>query len=48
LQIIERCRKIADGFDVAGLYDMYEERIAVYRAEPPGTDWNGVYEAESK
>ncbi len=48
LDLIARCRKIADGLDVAGLYDMYEERIAAYRAEPPGTDWDGVYEAESK
>jgi adenylate cyclase len=48
LKVIERCRKVADGFDVAGLYDMYEERIDVYRTEPPGPDWEGVYEAESK
>jgi len=27
---------------------MYVERIAAYRADPPGADWNGVYEAESK
>jgi adenylate cyclase len=48
LDLINRCRKLADGFDVAGLYDMYEERIAAYRADPPGPDWDGVYEAESK
>ena len=48
LSLIQRCRKCANGFDVAGFYDMYEERIAAYRAEPPGPDWDGVYEAESK
>jgi adenylate cyclase len=48
LKLMERCRKLADGFEVAGLYDMYAERIVAYRAEPPGPDWNGVYEAESK
>jgi adenylate cyclase len=48
LGLIERCRKTADGFEVLGLYDMYEERIAAYRADPPGPDWDGVYEAESK
>jgi len=48
LELIGRCRKQANGFDVAGLYDMYEERIAAYRAEPPGADWDGVYEAETK
>jgi adenylate cyclase len=48
LELIQRCRKCANGFDVAGLYDMYEERIAAYRAHPPGPDWDGVYEAETK
>jgi adenylate cyclase len=42
------CRKLAENFGAAGLYDMYEERIAVYRTDPPGPDWNGVYAAESK
>ena len=46
--LIERCRKAANGIDVAGLYDMYVERIAAYRAAPPPADWTGVYEAESK
>jgi len=46
--LIDRCRKAADGFDVAGLYDMYLERIETYRADPPGPDWDGVYAAESK
>ena len=48
LGLIERCRKAANGIDVSGLYDMYVERIATYRAEPPPSDWDGVYEAESK
>jgi adenylate cyclase len=48
LALIGRCRKIANGLGVAGLYDMYEERIAAYRVDPPGPDWDGVYEAESK
>ena len=30
------------------LYEMYLERIAAYRADPPPPDWTGVYEAESK
>ena len=46
--MIERCRKATDGIDVSGLYDMYVERIATYRADPPPADWDGVYEAESK
>jgi adenylate cyclase len=48
LDLIARCRKIADHFNMAGLYDMYVERIEAYRADPPGADWDGVYKAESK
>jgi adenylate cyclase len=47
-RLIERCRKTAGHFGVDGLYEMYVERIAVYRAEPPPPDWTGVYEAETK
>jgi adenylate cyclase len=46
--LIGRCRKVANGFGVEGLYDMYLERIEAYRADPPGPDWSGVYEAETK
>ncbi|MGD0334707.1 MAG: adenylate/guanylate cyclase domain-containing protein [Xanthobacteraceae bacterium] len=46
--LLDRCRKLANGFDVAGLYDMYVGRIEAYRAHPLPPDWNGVYEAESK
>ena len=46
--LIARCRKFANGFELSGLYDMYEERIELYRAHPPGSDWAGVYEAETK
>ncbi len=48
LELIAGCRKAAAVFEVLGLYDMYDERIAAYRADPPGSDWDGVYEAESK
>jgi len=48
LALIDRCRKATNGFDVAGLYDMYVERIAAYRIDPPPPDWDGVYEAETK
>jgi len=48
LGLMDRCRKLANGFGVDGLYDMYAERIDAYRADLPGPGWNGVYEAESK
>jgi adenylate cyclase len=48
LGLIDRCREIGNGFDVAGLYEMYVERIDNFRADPPPSEWDGVYEAESK
>ena len=48
IDLIARCRKFANGFGLSGLYDMYQERIELYRAQPPGSDWDGVYEAETK
>jgi adenylate cyclase len=48
LGLIVRCRAAGNGFDLDGLYDMYAERIATYRADPPPPDWDGVYEAETK
>jgi len=34
--------------DVAKLYDMYEERIAEMRVDPPAPGWDGVFTAKSK
>jgi adenylate cyclase len=48
LALIKRCRGVANGFDLDGFYDMYSERIATYRADPPPLNWDGVYEAETK
>jgi adenylate cyclase len=48
LALIERCRKAANGLDMAALYDMYVERIATYRGDPPPKEWDGVYEAATK
>jgi adenylate cyclase len=33
---------------LAPLYDLYDERITYYRANPPGEDWRGVFVATSK
>ena len=30
------------------LYEMYLKRIAVYRQNPPGKDWDGVFTHTSK
>ena len=34
--------------DPSGLRDVFLERIAEYRENPPGEDWDGVYVATSK
>ncbi|MDH3232768.1 MAG: adenylate/guanylate cyclase domain-containing protein [Alphaproteobacteria bacterium] len=31
-----------------GLYDVFEIRVAGFRANPPPSDWDGVFEAETK
>jgi len=43
---LAQCR----GYDdrLAGLYDLYDERIAFYCANPPGPEWDGVFVAETK
>ena len=48
LDTIEPCRKAAEGFGIGALYHMYAERIEAFRRNPPPSNWNGVYEAESK
>jgi adenylate cyclase len=30
------------------LYELYQQRIAIYERDPPGPDWNGVFYAQSK
>ncbi len=31
-----------------GLYDLYDERLAYYAANPPEADWDGVFVALTK
>jgi adenylate cyclase len=40
------CRGMEPSLDE--FYALYAERIAEYRANPPGPDWDGVYTAETK
>ncbi len=45
-QWIASCRELAP--DLAMLYDLYDERIELHEANPPGEDWDGVSFAETK
>jgi adenylate cyclase len=42
------CRPVGDRFQLGRLYQLYDERIAILRRDPPGSDWDGVYVALSK
>jgi len=44
--LIKECRALGLGMD--GFYDVMEERIAEFRANPPPANWDGVYVATSK
>ncbi|MSP49427.1 MAG: adenylate/guanylate cyclase domain-containing protein [Alphaproteobacteria bacterium] len=43
---IERARTMAP--DLSALWDLYTQRIADYRRDPPGADWDGVTIARTK
>ena len=45
--LIRECREKSDG-ELGEFYDLYEERIADYRAAPPPEDWDGVFIATTK
>ncbi len=45
---IKECRILCEPYKLDGLYDLYEERIAEYEANPPAPDWDGVFVATTK
>lgn len=47
-KLIAMCRTLAKEHHLDGLYDLYTNRVADYKATPPGADWDGVYTATSK
>lgn len=42
------CGELAPPFGLAGLYELYAERIDDFRREPPPEGWSGIYVATSK
>jgi adenylate cyclase len=42
------CEGLGKPFNLATLYQLYGERIAALRLDPPGPDWDGAYVALSK
>lgn len=47
LELIAQARPLGGG-KIDALYELYEERVAYFRENPPGADWDGVYVATSK
>lgn len=46
--LLQECRRLSDGLHIDGFYDLYADRLADYRVNSPGADWDGVYVATSK
>ncbi|NKB56707.1 MAG: CHASE2 domain-containing protein [Alphaproteobacteria bacterium] len=44
---IAECRALTNG-EMPELYDLYDERIAEFRENPPPEDWDGVFVATTK
>jgi adenylate cyclase len=43
-----RIVRLREAHPERGLYALYLERIAVWRAQPPGEDWDGVTSFDTK
>jgi adenylate cyclase len=46
--LLAECYEKGARYNLNELCDLYAARIRAYEAEPPGTDWNGVFIATSK
>ena len=46
--MVAECRTLMAEFRVAGLYDLYEERLDDFEANPPAADWDGTFIATTK
>jgi adenylate cyclase len=47
-ELLGPCRKRGEAFALKTLYDIYDERIKTFQADPPAADWTGVFAATSK
>jgi adenylate cyclase len=48
LKMAHVCRGDAERFELVELLDMYSERIRRLEQDPPSSDWDGVFTAETK
>ena len=47
-EAIGRCREASSGFGLSYLGDLYAQRCATFRKDPPPPDWNGVFALDTK
>jgi adenylate cyclase len=47
-RLLKEARALGEPWHLGKLYDLYVERLAAFRAEPPGSGWDGVFTATSK
>jgi adenylate cyclase len=47
-RLLKEARGLGEPWHLAKLYDLYVERLAAFRADPPGAGWDGVFTATSK
>ena len=48
MRALATARSHNPGLELGGFYDLVEERITEFSENPPGPDWDAVYEASSK
>ena len=46
--LLKEARGLGEPWHLGKFYDLYVERLAAFRAEPPGAGWDGVFIATSK
>lgn len=47
-RLMKEARGLGEPWHLGKFYDLYVERLAAFRAEPPGPGWDGVFTATSK
>lgn len=47
-RLFKEARTFGEPWRMGKLYDLYDGRLAAFRAEPPAADWDGVFTATSK
>jgi adenylate cyclase len=47
-RLMKEARSLGEPWHLGKFYDLYVERLAAFRQDPPGAGWDGVFTATSK